>query len=224
MRILVIGDIHNDVESMLQFLDKAAQLNYDVIVCPGDFTDIAPKGFSQQEIGRLVLEELKSTGKSLIAVPGNWDIDIVKFFDEDEISVHGKGKIIDDVGFYGFGGAKTPFGTAYEPNEAEIDVGIRNAYEDVKDAKFKILVTHNPPKNTKVDMIMSGAHVGSETVRKFIEEHAPQVAICAHIHEAKGTDELGSTKIINPGRFPEGYCGIIDISDEGVTTKMVSLI
>jgi len=224
MRILVIGDIHNDVESMLQFLDKASQLNYDIIVCPGDFTDVAPKGFSQEEIGRLVIEELKSTGKPLIAVPGNWDIDIVKLFDEDNIGVHGKGKIIDGIGFYGFGGAKTPFGTAYEPTEAEIDVGIRKAYEDVKDVKFKILVTHNPPKNTKLDMIASGAHVGSETVRKFIEEHEPQAAICAHIHEARGVDEIGSTKIINPGRFPEGYCGIIDISDEGVEVKVISLI
>ena len=224
MRILVVADIHNDVENVLRFLDKSAQLNYDVIVCPGDFTDIPPKGFTREEVGRVVIESLKSVGKPLVAVPGNWDIDIVKFFIEDNISAHDKGLVIADVGFYGFGGAETPFETAYEPSESDIESGIRRSYEKVKYAKFKILVTHKPPKNTKLDMIASGTHVGSAAVRKMIEEQQPRAAICAHIHEARGVDEIGSTKIINPGRFPEGYCGIIDVSDEGVEMKVISLI
>ncbi len=224
MRILVIGDIHNDVENMIQFLEKASKFKYDVIVCPGDFTDISPKGFSQEEIGLYILEELKSFEKPVVAVPGNWDIDVVGFFEEDDVSVHGVGKIIDDVGFYGFGGAKTPFNTAYEPDEDELESGLKAAYNDVKDAKYKVQVTHNPPKNTKVDMISAGAHVGSGVVREFIEKHEPDAAICAHIHEARGTDIIKNTKIVNPGRFPEGYCALIDIGDEGVTTQIISLI
>ncbi len=224
MRILAIADIHNDVENMLQFLDKAKSMNFDVIVCPGDFTDIAPKGFSQKEIGILLLEELKSTGKPIIAVPGNWDIDLVDFFEKDDVSVHGRGKKIGDVGFYGFGGAKTPFGTAYEPEESELEEGIRKSYEDVKDAKYKVLVTHNPPKDTRVDTITTGVHVGSAAVRKFIEKHQPDAVVCGHIHEARGKDEIGRSKIVNPGRFPEGYCGIVDINDDGTDIKIVNLI
>ncbi|MFB0544221.1 MAG: metallophosphoesterase, partial [Asgard group archaeon] len=87
-----------------------------------------------------------------------------------------------------------------------------------------VQVTHVPPARTKLDIIPSGAHVGSENVRKFIEEKQPNAAICAHVHEARGVDELGKTKIINSGRFPEGYCGLVTVKKEETTTKIVNLI
>ena len=224
LRILTIADIHNDVESLPQFLDKAVELNFDVVVCPGDFTDVAPRGFSQEEIGRVIIEELKGLKKPVLAVPGNWDGVLIKILEEEGISIHGKGKIVGGIGFYGFGGAKTPFGTAYEPNENEIESGLKRAYEEVKDAKPIVQVTHNPPINTKLDIISSGAHVGSDVVRSFIEIKEPRVAICAHIHEARGVDIIGSTKVVNPGRLPEGYCGVIDITKESVDAKIINLI
>jgi len=224
MRILVVEDIHNDIENLMQFIDKVSEFNFDLVVCPGDFTDIAPMGFSQEDIGRIVIEELKSLGKPLLAVPGNQDAALIKVFDEEHINVHGKGKTIGGVGFYGFGGAKTPFKSAYEPDESEIEFGLRSAYEEIKNAKIKVQITHNPPFNTKLDMIPSGNHVGSKVVRALIEEFKPDAAVCAHIHEARGVDEIGRTKIINSGRFPEGYCGLIDITDSGVEAKVVNLI
>lgn len=224
MKILVVGDLHNDVENVLQFLDRASALKFDVVVCPGDFTDVPPKGFSQEEIGKLILEELKGLKKPLLAVPGNWDASLIKIFEEDDISVHGAGKTVGGIGFYGFGGAKTPFDTVYEPEESEIESGLKRAFEDVKNAKLKIQVTHSPPANTKLDLISSGAHVGSEAVRRFIETKKPQAAICAHIHEARGVDRIGDTKIVNPGRFPEGYCGLIEITEKTLDTKIVNLI
>lgn len=220
----MISDIHNDIENMLQFLSNAEPLGFDVVVCPGDFTDIAPRGFSQKEIGMLIIEELKSLKKPVVAVPGNWDDSLIEIFEKDDISVHGRGKIIDGVGFYGFGGAKTPFGTSYEPSESETRVGLDNAFASVKDAELKVQVTHRPPINTKLDLISSGAHVGSRVVRSFIEERGPQAAICGHIHEARGVDIIGNTKVVNAGRFPEGYCGIIDLSGGGVAAKIVNLI
>jgi Icc-related predicted phosphoesterase len=224
MKIAVIADVHNDTETILQSLGKMKELGFDVIVCPGDFTDIPPRGFTQEDIGRLIIEELKSTGKPVMAVPGNLDLVVIPILEKEKVSLHGFGKIIGDAGFYGFGGAKTPFGTAYEPDDAEIEAGLRKAHEAVKDAKYKVQVTHNPPFGTRVDMLPSGLHVGSKAVRKLIEELKPDVAICAHIHEGRGVDELGNTKIINPGRLPEGYCGLVEIKDGNVTAEIVSLI
>jgi Icc-related predicted phosphoesterase len=210
---------------MLQFLDKATELKFDVVVCPGDFTDVVvPKGFSQIEIGRLIIEELKGLGKPVLGLPGNQDEILIKVLEDEGMSVHGMSKEIDGVGFYGYGGAKTPFGTVYEPEDSEIGNGLERAFENVKDAKLKVQITHNPPINTKLDLISSGAHVGSEAVRSFIEAKTPQVAISAHIHEARGVDVIGSTKVINPGRFPEGYCGIVDLTEKNVDAKIVNLI
>lgn len=224
MRILVIADIHNDVESLPQFLDKAEGLKFDVIVCPGDFLDAPPTGVTREEIGFIILEELKALGKPVLAVPGNQDDIMISVFEDEGMSVHGVGKTIGGVGFYGFGGSKTPFGTAYEPSDSEIGAGLERAHKDVEGSGLKVQVTHNPPVNTKLDIIPSGAHVGSEAVRKFIEDKKPQLAICAHIHEARGVDVIGDTKVINPGRFPEGYCGIVEISEGGVDAKVVNLI
>ncbi len=228
MRIIVVGDVHNDIENLIQFLDRVKSLSPDVIVFSGDFIDIGItiRGFTWIDVSKVVLEELIALNVPILAIPGNHDKDIVPLLEERGISIHGSGKILGDVGFYGFGGAKTPFGTPLEPEEEELEAGLRKAYERVKNAKIKVQVTHNPPYNTKLDRISSGAHVGSKVVRKIIEELQPNVAICAHIHEARGVDTIDHTKIVNAGRFPEGYCGVIDIdiSSSNVSAKIVNLI
>jgi len=225
VKILSISCIHGDIENLLKFIDKMSLLNVDIIVLPGDFTDYAlPKGFGRIDVARIIIEELKTFNKPLLAVPGTWDKDLIGFFEQLGISVHGVGKVVDSIGFYGFGGAKTPFNTPYEPGEDEIKHGLEKAYENIKKCDIKIQITHAPPARTKLDIISSGAHVGSETVREIIELKQPNAAICSHIHEGRGIDEIGRTKIINSGRFPEGYCGLIDIEKGNVDMKMINLI
>jgi hypothetical protein len=226
MNIVVISDIHGDIENMLSYLDKIKELNFDVIVCPGDFTDInVPYGFTQEEIARLIIGELKSVKKPVLSVPGNMDTkDMIKIFEEEGVSIHGKGKIIKGVGFYGYGGAKTPFGTNIEPGEEEMKLGLQNSWEEVKECKYKVQITHAPPHNTRMDIIQSGIHVGSTAVREFIEKYQPILAVSAHIHEAKGIDYLKNTFLINSGRFPEGYFGFVSIENNKVNGKVLNLI
>jgi len=224
MNILVIEDIHNDIENLSNYADKIAMLDFDVIVCPGDFTDIPPRGFTPIDITKIILEEFKTFGKPILAVPGNLDGSIIDFLSKERVSIHGAGRIIDGVGFYGFGGAKTPFSTSFEPTEEEIEEGLKKGFEEVKNAELKVQVTHSPPLGTKLDVVYTGAHVGSSAVRNFIEKNKPIAAICAHIHEAKGTDEINGTKVINAGRFPEGYCGLISIKNKQASVNVVNLI
>ena len=223
--IAVISCIHGDIDNLMKFLDKISLLNIDVVVCPGDFTDFAiPKGFSRLDIASIILEELKGLGKPVLAVPGSWDGELIDFLKKEKVSIHADGKVVDGIGFYGYGGAKTPFNTPFEPSEGEIELGLAKSYGEVKKSNAKIQVTHAPPSGTKLDLLVSGAHVGSDAVRRFIENHQPNVAVSAHIHESRGVDEIGKTKIINSGRFPEGYVGLIDINDSRITTKVSSLI
>jgi Icc-related predicted phosphoesterase len=225
MRILAASDIHNDIENIISYIDKISMMNFDVIILIGDFTDYnIPRGFTSQDIGELIIEEFKTFKKPILAVPGNFDKDLIEVFEKNEISLHARGKIIDNVGFYGFGGARTPFNTPLEPSEEEIKAGLKKGYEEIKNCKVKIQVTHMPPFNTKVDIAYTGAHIGSEVIREFIENFKPNVSICAHVHEARGLDEIGQTKIINCGRFPEGYCGIIDVNEEVRDVKIINLI
>jgi Icc-related predicted phosphoesterase len=225
MEILAIACIHNDIENLLGLMDKLGEHKFDAIVFPGDFTDAnLPKGFTREDIAKIIISELKVFKKPIVTVPGTWDKEIIDLLEKNGTSVHGKGKIIDGVGFYGFGGAHTPFGTPYEPSDAEIEAGLMKSYESVKNAKILVQVSHAPPIGTSVDIIFSGAHVGSPAVRKIIEQVKPNVAICAHIHEAKGADAIGSTKIVNPGRFPEGSCAILSVNQQETTSKLLNLI
>ena len=225
MNILAVGCIHNDVENLLPFIDRLAALKFDVIICPGDFTDsLLPKGFTRNDVAALIIEELRSLKRPVFVVPGSWDKDLIGFFDNEGISIHGAGQVYKGVGFFGFGGARTPFNLPFEPTDVELTKGLTSAYQMVEKAEFKVMVTHAPPANTKVDMITSGAHVGSDSVRKFIENTQPDVAICAHIHESRGSDTIGRTHLINCGRLPEGHCGIITLEKGNVGTKIVNLI
>jgi hypothetical protein len=225
MKVLVLSDIHNDVENLIGYVDKLALMNFDVVIAVGDFTDYnVPKGFTKLDIAKLIIEELDTLKKPILAVPGNFDMELIKFFEEENIGLHGNGKVLEGIGFYGFGGAKTPFKTPLEPSEKEIEEGLEKGYEKVKKCKVKIQVTHIPPARTKLDVAYTGAHIGSEVVRRFIEENKPDVAVSAHVHEARGTDEIKKTKLINPGRFPEGYCGIITIKNNDVRVEVINLI
>lgn len=228
MRLVVVGDVHSDIENIMHFLDKVKELKPDVLLFSGDFIDVAVgyKGFKNTDIAKVIIEELKSVGVPVFAVPGNQDKDVLEVIENSGISIHGKGKVYKNVGFYGFGGAKTPFGTPLEPEESELEAGIRKGYENIKDAKIKVQLTHAPPYNTRVDLIVSGAHVGSKVVKSLIEELKPDVSVCAHIHEARGVDDVCQTKVINAGRFPEGYCGLVEIDTEtnNMSMKIVNLI
>ena len=87
--------------------------------------------------------------------------------------------------------------------------------------KKTVYVIHAPPFNTKLDMITTGAHVGSKSIRKFIEKEQPLLALHGHIHESpqmSGSwhDKIGKTTCINVGSsYPEDKlnCVVVDLED-----------
>jgi Icc-related predicted phosphoesterase len=64
-----------------------------------------------------------------------------------------------------------------------------------------------------------GTHVGSKSVRDFIEREQPDVVICGHIHEARGQDAIGRSKIVNCGPASKGYYAVIEIGEKILITN-----
>jgi hypothetical protein len=215
LRILVIADIHGEFEKFSRLLDRIKEHAFDLVICPGDFTDMynIPEGYSQLDISELIVQKLLSLGKPVLCIPGNHEpYDILDMFDEYGVNLHERMKQIGGLAFIGFGGAATPFNTKFEPTEEEIKKGLEKALRDIK-GKF-ILVTHNPPFGTALDKIETGEHIGSKAVREIIEREKPMLALSAHVHEAGGVDRLGQTVLFYPGVSYEGFYGIVEVGEE----------
>jgi Icc-related predicted phosphoesterase len=61
--------------------------------------------------------------------------------------------------------------------------------------------------------------VGSESIRKIIDEFAPEFAVCGHIHECGGKGEtLGKTSLLNVGMLGQGQFG--EITSEGLEHRV----
>lgn len=215
LKIMIIADIHGEFERFSRIIDKVERNDFDLVICPGDFTDMhnTPEGYSQNDIAEIVVQKLMSMGKPLLCVPGNHEpYEILEIFDEYGVNLHGRVKKVKGHEFVGFGGAATPFNTKFEPTEEEIKNALNRAVKGIK-GKF-ILVTHNPPYGTKLDTTETGEHVGSTAVREFIEKNKPVLAISAHIHEAGGVDKIGDTTIFYPGVAYEGLYGMVEIGKD----------
>ncbi len=97
-----------------------------------------------------------------------------------------------------------PFPTL-EDELAPLEAGVRPG--------VSIVVTHCPPYRSKLDKMMLGKHVGSESVRDFVERTRPAISLHGHIHESPQMtgdfkDSIGSTVCVNPGQDP--YKGIVN--------------
>ncbi len=219
MKILVIADIHGHSDRLEKVLAGIDLKGIDLVICPGDFTDMfsSQKEFSQLDIAEVVLQKLLALGKPLLCVPGNQDpYEILGLFDEYGVNLHNRDVKFKGMDIMGWGGAPTPFNTIFEPSDEETRKVLDRMGSKVKPDSF-LLVVHDPPKNTKVDLVEAGKHVGSPVIRKFIERKKPLLAISAHIHEAGGLDSIGSTQVFYPGPVFEGWYGVVTL--EGKTVK-----
>ncbi|HAR94714.1 MAG TPA: metallophosphoesterase [Deltaproteobacteria bacterium] len=77
-----------------------------------------------------------------------------------------------------------------------------------------IYVMHTPPLGTKLDVLRSGRHAGSRSVRHFIEERRPPLTLHGHVHESHNMtkefiDRIGSTICVNAGQTEDFLHAVI---------------
>lgn len=222
MKILVMGDIHGQFQNIFKYLQKN---KVDLIILTGDITHFGP-----EKLGEEILNEICIFDTPTLAIPGNCDPTCIygEIESSNAINIHNKSLIIKNIGICGFGGSNTtPFDTPLEFAEIQIYNQLEKLMNEIKDQKIRILVTHAPPYNTKADILPSGDHVGSESIRKIIEEYQPTLNVCGHIHESKTIDKIGETTIINPGESSQGYAGIVEINEKNekqeIFTELIHL-
>ncbi|MCD6381664.1 MAG: metallophosphoesterase family protein [Candidatus Aenigmarchaeota archaeon] len=182
MKIIAISDIHGNYK----IVEKIPK--YDILVIAGDLTD-----FENPDIVDKILERVK---KPVLAVPGNWDsIEVLKKLEKHDVSIYGRGRVINGIGFFGCGGANGFIGDLGF-TEDEIKETLITGFHELPRDIPKVLVSHAPPFGY-CDRIITGVHVGSSAVADFIGK--VDVIISGHIHEARGIEITSGTTIINCG-------------------------
>lgn len=195
IKILALADIHGHIKKIPLLTDAAKES--DLVLLAGDLTD-----FGSTEQARSVWEALNQLGKPILGVPGNCDPPEV----EEVLRQQGVCLVDHPVEIKGvlFIGLPCP--------------ATQESIESVKDSlaaypsKPFVLVSHQPAGGAAVDLQGGFRHKGSQFIRSFIEDCQPLAAVSGHIHEARGTDRIGSTVLVNPGPFRNDCYAIIDVS------------
>ncbi|MBN1923660.1 MAG: metallophosphoesterase family protein [Nanoarchaeota archaeon] len=193
MKVLFFTDVHGDVKTAKKLVEKSRKA--DLAVCAGDLSRLG-EGFGE------VISELKKM-KKLLLIPGNNE---TPEFVNEATEEYDNILIIEDdvyqdleIRFLGIGGGSiSPFNTPYELTDEEF----RNKLDKYGD-NITVLVSHTPPKNTKLDKTRNGLHIGSFAIGEWIKKNQPRLCCCGHVHECQGQEEMiGNTLCFNPG--PEG--------------------
>ncbi len=209
MIIIGVTDVHGSVAALRTLADILCRA--DLVVFAGDITNFGGEAEAEQ-----VMLPVIQRASRVLAVPGNCDFPGVDvFLDRQGVNLHGRGMAIDGVGFVGLGGSlTTPFQTPNECSEEDMAQHLNHGLSQVPLGLPMVLVSHQPPYRTACDRLFSGNHVGSRSVRGFIEENTPLVCFTGHIHESAGIDRIGPTYIINPGMLRSGRFAYAEINDE----------
>lgn len=196
---IVIGDIHDETDNLARIPELG---DAKAIIVSGDLTQFG--GIAQ---AKKVLGTIKKTGLPVYAQIGNMDkpeIDAWLTGEGHNLHCH-VFELAPGIAIFGIGGSTiTPFHTPSEFSEDSYSSWLSECWKKASDFPQQILVSHNPPKDTACDVIGSGAHVGSTAVREFIEKCQPDICVCGHIHEAKASDKIGKTLVLNPGMLADG--------------------
>jgi len=206
MLLLCLSDIHGEGAGIPSILAACAGL--EAVVLVGDLTHLG----GEDEAARVV-DPLLAAGLRVLAVPGNMDRPgVLSFLERRGLSLHGRGVTIGDVGFFGLGGSNpTPFRTPFEVPGDEARALLEAAWPSVSAARCRVLVSHAPPRGTRIDRSIARLHVGSAEVRSFLESHDVDLCLSGHIHEAAGEDTVGATRCVNLGAFKNGRHALVSI-------------
>jgi Icc-related predicted phosphoesterase len=210
LKIFALTDLHRSLNAANGAANKIAEEQPDAILIAGDISH----GSLNEAVN--LLQILNNSKKDVFFVPGNMDSPELLNWNKKNIkNIHGRCERFSNYSLIGVGGSVyTPFNTHLEFAENEIEETLNQALLKCAEKKNMILISHCPPKDTKLDRTATGIHAGSKSVLRFIESKKPLLVVTGHIHEARGIDKIDETIIVNPGPAHMGRYVIIELGEK----------
>ena len=205
------SDFHGNREAFRSIASKATDVQANVVTLCGDVTH-----FGSVQKAEELLSPFIGLQAPVLFVPGNCDPpSLVRVNMGSLRCIHGVCETYRDVTFIGVGGGTTsPFRTTFEMTEEEIMNTLVQGLKHSQAKRWLVLVSHSPPKDTKLDATYTGMHVGSLSIRQFIQEKKPSIVFCGHVHEARGTAQINNTLLLNPGPAKHGHYALVDLNEK----------
>jgi Icc-related predicted phosphoesterase len=188
--VLAFSDLHCDLDGAASLVERSR--DHDVVIGAGDFASVH-EGLEE------TIDALTAIEAPTILIPGNNET-------EDALReaagawgaatvLHGDSTEIDGVTFFGLGA-----GIPTTPWDWSFDLTEEQAAERLSACpQHAVLVVHSPP-NGHCDSSSAGHHFGSTAILAAIEQKAPPLVVCGHIHECWGErSEVGTSQIANLG-------------------------
>jgi Icc-related predicted phosphoesterase len=215
MRIAFFVDIHNRFDSIPRALREIGTV--DVLLIGGDITS----GGSTESLSRAI-ESWRPLAPRLLAVAGNWDSPAIDIrLGELGVALDGRGLALGEVGLCGVSGSPlSAINAPYELEEEEILSRLERGFTEIEGCSVPVVCSHTPPIETSCDLAYSGEHIGSRAVRSFVEEHQLELVLCGHVHEGRGTDLIGKTRIVNPGPIAGGHYALVEIEEGKIEVSL----
>lgn len=194
----------------------------------------------------LAEERLRGTGVKCYMAPGNDDfLDIDGALQAGEAVVFAENNVLDIDGTHemlttGYSNP-TPWKTERELEEPAMRERLDAMACRIGDMSNAVAVIHPPPIGSGLDLApkidqnlrvqsTGGAvlmePVGSTAVREFIECSQPLIGLHGHVHEGKGTCQIGRTLCVNPGsEYSAGVLtgSLIELGDEQILSHQFVL-
>lgn len=203
MNLIVIADVHSSREAYEKTVQKAKETSADAVCVCGDMTHFGTVKEAEEYLLILVKSQVP-----VFFVPGNLDpSDLTNAKVEGAICIHAACQNIGNYNFVGLGAMHR----AFEVPEDKIMQWLQNGSSKCTQAKRTVIVSHVPPRDTKVDVAFIGGHAGSRNFSRYIIDTKPVAVFCGHIHEGRGIDHIGDTVIVNPGSARRGYYALVKL-------------
>lgn len=203
LNLIVIADVHSSREAYEKTVEKANEAKADAICVCGDLTH-----FGSIKEAEEYLAILAQSRASVFFVPGNLDPpDLVNAKVKGATCIHAACRSLSDYSFIGLGALHR----AFEVPEDKIMQWLQKGSNECQQTKRTVIVSHVPPRDTKVDIAFIGGHAGSRNFSRFIVDAKPVAVFCGHIHEGRGIDSIGNSIIINPGSARRGYYALVKL-------------
>jgi hypothetical protein len=219
MKIIALPDLHDCVSSLP--LIGHALSEVDLVLLVGDLTNGGPAPDADR-----VIRMVQRFNSSVLAIPGNWDRpEVDGYLSQQGVNINHRHIVIDHLAFIGMG-ASLPgiIRTPNEITESDFEFFFDKAISSLDPKIPEILVCHQPPYYTLNDLTQGSLYVGSKTVRKFVERNRPWICFTGHIHEGMGIDQIGGTKLVNPGPLWQGHYAYAEVTYQGITTLEIRKI